>query len=137
MTYLLPALTLWIKAGILFIFIHHPFPLRTICLNGLHRNSHACQLSARHTSSLPTDIDIMPGGQPEDDTAHNPPAFLTLQLKGVKKRRYHYFAKKYKNKRTIKNSLSFIFWNLRQITLLNFQRMVIQWKSSRKMVLMV
>ncbi|EAA7606635.1 hypothetical protein DPE81_21385 [Salmonella enterica subsp. enterica] len=33
--------------------------------------------------------------------------------------------KKYKNKRTIKNSLSFIFWDLRQITLLNFQRMVI------------
>ncbi|EHC46402.1 hypothetical protein LTSEJOH_4149, partial [Salmonella enterica subsp. enterica serovar Johannesburg str. S5-703] len=33
--------------------------------------------------------------------------------------------KKYKNKRTIKNSLSFIFWHLRQITLLNFQRMVI------------
>ncbi|PUG56136.1 hypothetical protein DBK40_24095 [Salmonella enterica subsp. enterica serovar Typhi] len=33
------------------------------------------------------------------------PCLFDAIAEGVKKRRYHYFAKKYKNKRTIKNSL--------------------------------
>ncbi|PJM36748.1 hypothetical protein CV765_09780 [Salmonella enterica subsp. enterica serovar Typhi] len=66
----------------------------------------------------------MPGASLRMILLINPCLFDAI-AEGVKKRRYHYFAKKYKNKRTIKNSLAFIFWHLRQITLLNFQRMVI------------
>uniref|UniRef100_UPI001C4E17A2 hypothetical protein n=1 Tax=Salmonella enterica TaxID=28901 RepID=UPI001C4E17A2 len=62
-----------------------------------------------HTSSLHPDILIIPGGQLENDTTHKFSAFLTLCLWEIKKKRYHYPAKKYKNKRTTKNSLSFIF----------------------------